>query len=82
MTPPDRVITSLPWTSRRSARISPAPAPRQTSAAPRIRLSQVGCAFASARYPLISAAAYGGLARSRGQRDVRRVKDAARPGGR
>ena len=33
ITPPDRQVTSVPCTSRRSARISPAPAPRQISPA-------------------------------------------------
>ena len=53
--PPDRHLTSLPRTSRRSARIRPAPAPRATSPAARIRRSAVGWASASARKPLISA---------------------------
>jgi len=48
-TPPDRRATSLPRTSRRSPRISPAPAPRQTSPAARIRRPVVGCASARAR---------------------------------
>jgi hypothetical protein len=56
ITPPDRQITSVPRTVRRSARISPAPAPRQTSPAARIRRAVVGCASASARYPAICAA--------------------------
>ena len=66
ITPPDRRATSLPRTSRRSPRISPAPAPRQTSPAARIRRPVAGCASASARYPPISAGLYGALARSRG----------------
>ena len=33
ITPPERQVTSVPCTARRSARISPAPAPRQTSPA-------------------------------------------------
>jgi hypothetical protein len=49
MTPPERQITSLPRTPRRSAPVSPAPAPRQTSPAARIRRDSVGCASASAR---------------------------------
>ena len=57
---------SLPRTSRRSPRISPAPAPRQTSPAARIRRPIVGCASASARKPAISAGLYGFLARSLG----------------
>ncbi len=47
-------------------RISPAPAPRHTRAAARIRRAAVGWASASARNPAISAAVYGALARSRG----------------
>ena len=43
-----------------------APALRQTSPAARIRRPAAGCASASARYPPISAALYGALARSRG----------------
>ena len=54
-TPPERQATSAPRTSRRSPRISPAPAPRQTSPAARIRRSAVGWAPASARNPAISA---------------------------
>jgi len=49
-----------------SARISPAPAPRQTSPAARIRRPVAGCASASAKKPSISAGLYGALARSRG----------------
>jgi hypothetical protein len=66
ITPPDRQITSVPRTARRSPRISPAPAPRQTSPAARIRREAAGCASASARNPAISAGLYGCLARSRG----------------
>jgi hypothetical protein len=57
---------SVPRTCRRSAPASPAPAPRQTSPAARIRREAVGWAPASARYPAISAGLYGFLARSRG----------------
>ena len=74
MTPPERQATSVPRTSRRSPRISPAPAPRQTSPAARIRRAAVGCASASARNPAISAAEYGCFARSRGSGSVRRVE--------
>ena len=49
ITPPDRAITSVPRMCRRSPRISPAPAPRQTSPAARARRAAVGCASASAR---------------------------------
>ena len=49
ITPPDRQVTSVPCTARRSARISPAPAPRQTSPAARARRAAVGWASASAR---------------------------------
>ena len=52
--------------ARRSAPARPAPAPRQTSPAARIRRGTAGCASASARYPAISAGLYGALARSRG----------------
>jgi hypothetical protein len=65
-TPPDRQLTSVPRTSRRSPRISPAPAPRQMSPAARIRRSAVGWASASARNPLISAGLQGFSGRSRG----------------
>ena len=51
---------------RRSERISPAPAPRQTSAVARIRRGRVGWASASARNPAICDGVYGALARSRG----------------
>jgi hypothetical protein len=49
ITPPERQITSLPLTPRRSAPVRPAPAPRQTSPAARIRRDIAGCASASAR---------------------------------
>jgi len=58
-------MTSVPLTPRRSARISPVPAPRQTRPAARARRADVGWASASARNPAISAAVYGALARSR-----------------
>jgi predicted ATPase len=48
-TPPERHAMPVPRTSRRSPRISPAPAPRQISPAARIRRSAVGRASASAR---------------------------------
>ena len=73
-TPPDRHATSVPRTSRRSPRISPAPAPRQTSPAARIRRPVVGWASASARYPPISAGLYGCLGPFPGQRQVRRIQ--------
>ena len=66
-------MTSVPQTARRSPQISPAPAPRQTSPAARIRRESAGCASASARKPAISAGLYGLLGPLPRQRRILRV---------
>jgi len=63
----------VPCTSRRPARISPAPAPRQISPAARIRRCGVGWASAKARYPAIPPGCRG-LGPLPGQRHVGRIQ--------
>ena len=72
---------SLPRAWRRSARMRPAPAPRQTRPAALIRRPVVGWASARARKPLISAAAVGRLGPLAGQRRISRIQLRHRPAG-
>ena len=74
-------MTSVPRALRRSERISPAPAPRHTSADARDRRAGVGWASASARKPAISAARVGLLGALAGQRRIGRVQVRHHPPG-
>ena len=75
-------MTSVPRTWRRSARISPAPAPRQTSPAARIRRAASGWASAEREVAVDLRRAVGRLGALAGQRRVRRGQLRDHPAGR